>query len=138
MVFAYGRHCRGSHVASPLGRFYHSPSEYNGRFLRATSHKPRVTAFPRTQMWLCRDRLMIILRPCATRHKCRLCTGFTRPFWPVRCRPAEGARRLPKRTAVAGRPPEYPPGRPLRYRSQAMGKNADTDYKKIHGPRPCV
>ncbi len=30
-------------------------------------------------------------------------TGFTRPFCPVRCRPAEGAGRLPKRTAEAGR-----------------------------------
>ena len=49
------------------------------------------------------DRLMIVLRPCATCHEFRLCTGFTRPFWPVRCRPAEGARRLPKRTAEAGR-----------------------------------
>jgi len=29
---------RGSHVASPLGRFDNSPFEYNGRFLRATSH----------------------------------------------------------------------------------------------------
>ena len=26
------------------------------------------------------------------------------PFWPVRCRPPEGAGRLPKRTAVAGGP----------------------------------
>ena len=26
------------------------------------------------------------------------------PFWPVRCRPTEGAGRLPKRTAVAGGP----------------------------------
>ena len=49
------------------------------------------------------DRLMIVLRPCAVRYKFQLCTGFTRPFWPVRCRPAEGARRLPKRTAEAGR-----------------------------------
>ena len=50
------------------------------------------------------DRLMIVLRPCAVRYKFQLCTGFTRPFWPVRCRPAEGAGRLPKRTAVAGVP----------------------------------
>ena len=28
-----------------------------------------------------------------------------KPFWPVRCRPAGGAGRLPKRTAVAGGPP---------------------------------
>jgi hypothetical protein len=49
------------------------------------------------------DRLMIVLRPCAVCHKFQLCTGFTRPFWSVRCRPAEGAGRLPKRTAEAGR-----------------------------------
>ena len=51
---------------------------------------------------LCRNELTIILQPCATRHKFWLYTGFTRPFWPVRCRPEEGAGRLPKRTAVAG------------------------------------
>nr|DAV63479.1 MAG TPA: hypothetical protein [Caudoviricetes sp.] len=33
-----------------------------------------------------------------------LCRGRPKPFWPVRCRPARGARRLPKRTAVARRP----------------------------------
>ena len=49
-----------------------------------------------------RGKLMILLRPCAVRYKFQLCTGFTRPFWPVRCQAAEGARRLPKRTAVAG------------------------------------
>ena len=53
---------------------------------------------------------MIVLRPCVTCHKFRLCSRFTRPFWPVRCRPAEGARRLPKRTAVAGRPLGVPYG----------------------------
>ena len=55
--------------------------------------------FPRTQMWLRHDRLMIVLRPSATRHKFWLCTGF-----------------------ATGRPPEHPPGRPLQYRIQAMGK----------------
>ena len=30
--------------------------------------------------------------------------GRPKPFWPVRCRPSGGAGRLPKRTAVAGRP----------------------------------
>ena len=30
--------------------------------------------------------------------------GCPKPFWPVRCRPMEGAGRLPKRTAVAGQP----------------------------------
>ena len=30
------------------------------------------------------------------------------PFWPVRCRPTRGARRLPKRTAVARRPAVNP------------------------------
>ena len=54
-------------------------------------------------MRLRRNELTIILQPCATRHKFWLYTGFTRPFWPVRCRPEEGAGRLPKRTAVAGR-----------------------------------
>ena len=48
---------------------------------------------------------LIVLRPCDICHKFRSFTGFTRPFWPGRCRPAEGARRLPKRTAVAGGPP---------------------------------
>ena len=76
--------------------------------IRATNHEQRITnnesrLFSWTQMRLRRDRLMIVLRPCATCHEFRLCTGFTRSFWPVRCRPAEGARRLPKRTAEAGR-----------------------------------
>lgn len=31
----------------------------------------------RTCIWLCRDRLKIILQPSDTRHKFRLCTGFT-------------------------------------------------------------
>ena len=30
--------------------------------------------------------------------------GRFKPFWPVRCRPTEGAGPLPKRTAVAGSP----------------------------------
>ena len=30
--------------------------------------------------------------------------GRLKPFWPVRCRPTEGAGRLPERTAVAGGP----------------------------------
>ena len=53
-------------------------------------------------MWLRHDRLMIVLRPSATRHKFWLCTGF-----------------------ATGRPPEHPPGRPLRYRIQAMEMSAD-------------
>ena len=53
------------------------------------------------------DRLMIVLRPCAVPYKFQLCTGFTRPFWSVRCRPTEGAGQLPKRTAVAGGPLRY-------------------------------
>lgn len=36
---------------------------------------------------------------------------------------------------VAGRPPEYPPGRPLRNRSQAMGIT-QSQVTKIHGPWP--
>ena len=82
----------------------HSPFCYNGRFLRATNHQPRTTLLFSDSMRLRRDELTIVLRPCAIRHKFRLCTKFRRPFWPVRCRPAEGAGRLPKRTAVAGRP----------------------------------
>ena len=50
---------------------------------------------------------MIVLRPCAVPYKFQLCTGFTRPFWSVRCRPTEGAGQLPKRTAVAGGPLRY-------------------------------
>ena len=64
-------------------------------------------------MRLRRDRRMIVLRPSATRHKFRLCTGF-----------------------ATGRPPEHPPGRPLRNRIQAMGMSAGR--KKIHGQRPCA
>ena len=30
--------------------------------------------------------------------------GRLKPFWPVRCRPTEGAGPLPERTAVAGGP----------------------------------
>ena len=52
------------------------------------------------------DRLRIGLRPCATCHKFRLFTGF-----------------------AAGRPPEQPPGRPLRYRIQAMEMSADRKKK---------
>ena len=33
-------------VGSPPERFHHSPSEYNGRLLRATNHEPRVTIHP--------------------------------------------------------------------------------------------
>ena len=61
-------------------------------------------------MRLRRDRRMIVLRPSATRHKFWLCTGF-----------------------ATGRPPEHPPGRPLRYRIQAMEMSADR--KKIHDRR---
>ena len=69
------------------------------------SHEPRF--FFWTHMRLRRDRLMIVLRPSNTRHKFWLCTGFT-----------------------AGRPTEHPPGRPLRYRIQAMGEKEVTDCKK--------
>ena len=63
-----------------------------------------------------------------------------RPFLGLRCgvppRQAQinnDASGNPQR--VAGRPPEYPPGRPLRNRIQAMGMNADTGHKKYtaHG-----
>ena len=64
------------------------------------------------------DRLRIGLRPCATCHKFRLFTGF-----------------------AAGHPPEHPPGRPLRYRIQAMEMNDGRRWpvavrKKKHGLRP--
>ena len=37
-----------------------------------------------------------------------MCVGAAwKPFGPVRCRPTEGARRLPKRTAEAGGPLRY-------------------------------
>ena len=76
------------------------------------SHEQRATAlFSESDAAFRRDRLMIVLRPSAIRHKFWLCTGF-----------------------ATGRPTEHPPGRPLRYRIQAMGKKADTDYKKIQGP----
>ena len=46
---ARGRIRRGSHVASPLERFDHSPFEYNDELLRAANHElPRL--FPRIQM----------------------------------------------------------------------------------------
>ena len=70
---ARGRIRRGSHVASPLERFDHSPFEYNDELLRATSYgfsSDSDAAFRR-------DRLMIVLRPCVTCHKFRLCSRFT-------------------------------------------------------------
>ena len=36
-------------VGSPPERFHHSPSEYNGRLLRATNHEPRATIFSRAE-----------------------------------------------------------------------------------------
>ena len=63
-----------------------------------------------------------------------------RPFLGLRCgvpprqtQTNNDASGNPQR--VAGRPPEYPPGRPLRNRIQAMGMNADTGHKKYtaHG-----
>ena len=96
----------------PVVRFDHNPCRYDGKLLRATSYKSRATALSSDSDAAFRhDRLMIVLRPSATRHKFWLCTGF-----------------------ATGRPTEHPPGRPLRYRIQAMGKKADTDYKKIQGP----
>ena len=97
-------------LGRPVVRCGHSPFCYNGRFLRATNHQPRTTSLFSDSMRLRRDELTIVLRPCAIRHKFRLCTKFRRPFWPVRCRPEEGAGRLPKRTAVAGRPLAVPYG----------------------------
>ena len=46
------------------------------RILRATNHEQRATAFFRTHVWLRRDILMSVLRPCAICHKFRLCTGL--------------------------------------------------------------
>ena len=57
---------------------------------------------------------MIILQPGVVRYAFRLFTGF-----------------------ATGRPPEHPPGRPLRDRIQAMGMSAGRK-KKIHGQRPCA
>ena len=44
---------RGSHVASPLGRFRHSPFEYNGRFyeLCATSYTQKGAVFVRQRLF---------------------------------------------------------------------------------------
>ena len=86
-------------LVRPVVRFDHNLFEYNVDFYepRITNNEPRL--FSWTQVRLRRDRLMIVLRPSATRHKFWLCTGF-----------------------AAGRPTEHPPGRPLRYRIQAMGK----------------
>ena len=115
-ITANGLVRRGRPEGVPLMRFDHILFEYNGRFLRAMSHEQRATAlFSESDAAFRRDRLMIVLRPSATRHKFWLCTGFATG------RPTE-------------RPTEHPPGRPLRYRIQAMGKKADTDYKKIQGP----
>ena len=76
---------------------------------RITNHEPRL--FPRTQMRLRRDRLMIVLRRSAVRHKFQLCTGF-------------------RRDALTGRP--------LRYRIQAMGEKEATDCKKYTATALCV
>ena len=62
-------------MASPLEKFGYNLSENNSRLLRATNNEPR--PFSRIQMRRCRDILMIELRPCAVRHKFRLCLGFT-------------------------------------------------------------
>ena len=70
---ARGRIRRGSHVASPLERFSYSLFWYNGELLRATSYgfsSDSDAAFRR-------DRLMMVLRPRANRHKFRLYPGFT-------------------------------------------------------------
>ena len=111
-ITANGLVRRGRPEGVPLVRFDHSLFKHNGRLLRAMSHEQRATAlFSESDAAFRRDRLMIVLRSSATRHKFWLCTGF-----------------------ATGRPTEHPPGRPLRYRIQAMGKKADTDYKKIQGP----
>ena len=112
-------------LVRPAVRFEHSLFEYDGRFLRATNHEQRATAFfSESNAAFRRDRFIIVLRPCAVCHKFRLCTGFTRPFWPVRCRPAEGARRLPKRTAEAGR------------LGQASPTQSQTGDKNLCGDKP--
>ena len=84
---------------------------------------------------------MSVLRPCAVCHKFRLCTGFTRPFWPVRCRPAEGARRLPKRTAEAGRlgqasPTQSQTGDGNERRPQVAGRKKNTANGLVRRGRP--
>ena len=96
----------------PVVRFDHNPCRYDGKLLRATSYKSRATALSSDSDAAFRhDRLMIVLRPSATRHKFWLCTGF-----------------------ATGRPTEHPPGRPLRYRIQAMGEKEVTDCKKNTRP----
>ena len=39
--------------------------------------------------------------------------GRLKPFWPIRCRPTEGARRLLERTAEDGRPAKGPFWKPF-------------------------
>ena len=73
-------------------------------------------------MRLCRVRFMIVLRPRAIRHKFRLGTGFTAAFL-ARQVPTSGRRKTAAKTDSRGWTPFR---RPLRYRSQAMEKNAVT------------
>ena len=73
-------------------------------------------------MRLCRVRFMIVLRPRAIRHKFRLGTGFTAAFL-ARQVPTSGRRKTAAKTDSRGWTPSR---RPLRYRSQAMEKNAVT------------
>ncbi len=101
-ITANGLVRRGRPEGVPLVRFDHILFMHNGKLLRATNQEQRATAlFSESDAAFRRDRLMIVLRPSATRHKFWLCTGF-----------------------ATGRPTEHPPGRPLRYRIQAMEKNA--------------
>ena len=58
-------------------------------------------AFHRTQMRLRRDRLRIILRPCAICHKFRLFTGFAAAFL-ARQVPTSGRRKTVAKTDSRG------------------------------------
>ena len=83
-------------------------------------------------MRLCRDRLMIVLRPRAIRHKFRLGTGFTAAFL-ARQVPTSGRRKTAAKTDSRGWTPSR---RPLRYRSQAINMNAGRSLQVAgrHGP----
>ena len=94
---------------------------------RPAGHRP-----PWTQMRLCRDRFMIVLRPRAIRHKFRLGTGFTAAFL-ARQVPTSGRRKTAAKTDSRG----WTPSRhPLRYRSQAINMNAGRSLQVAgrHGP----
>ena len=80
-------------ATSPMRRGFGAPRYHNrNSLIMPEAGSPRASPYNRSQA-------INLSRPAA------LCVGAVpRPFWPVRCRPTEGAERLPKRTAVAGQP----------------------------------